>query len=489
VTFTRLPFLILLLVTYGLWVVCRKRYGAKLVVMLAASLVFYGYNQWRLLPLITAYCLVDWGVARWVERSRRPGVALAAGVAFNLGVLAYWKYTPMLLGTLAKVALALELSVAPAAPSSWSIPFGISFYALTGLAYMADVYRGSAPADKNVWRVMLHMTFFPHLMAGPILRPREFLSALQPTRFPERAEAPREALLLLGRGFFKKMVLADRIALAVEPFFLHVASPATNGVWALPYVYLYALQIYFDFSGYTDIARGLGLMFGFRWPENFRLPYLADSVAEFWRRWHITLSAFLRDYLFLPLTGIRRGRLRRYVALGVTMLLGGLWHGASWSFVLWGGLHGVYLVVNRLWSESWLRARLPAPGGPAAWLWRLVSVALTFHCVGLAWCFFRLTALPASLACLRKCVAFDRDKLFAGGSDDLSLWVLLGLYGALAWAAHHCHRSLSPSSLAGPGDPAPMARGLVWGTAVTLLALAALLAPGGETPPFIYFQF
>ena len=157
---------------------------------------------------------------------------------------------------------------------------------------------------------------------------------------PTRPLEPAEGAFLIARGFFKKLVLADSIAVAIDPFFANVSDPSTAGVWALPYIYLYALQIYFDFSGYTDIARGLGLWFGFRWPENFNWPYLATSVQDFWRRWHMTLSRFLRDYLYIPLGGSRGGPLRVAAALMVTMLLGGLWHGASWSFMLWGGLHG-----------------------------------------------------------------------------------------------------------------------------------------------------
>jgi D-alanyl-lipoteichoic acid acyltransferase DltB (MBOAT superfamily) len=487
-TFTKLPFVILCLVTYGLWLLARHDYRAKLAVMLAASLFFYGYNQWRLLFLISAYCLADWAVACWIERSRRPGWPLTLGVGFNLILLAFWKYTPMLLRTIAQVASALDLP-APAGPPPWAVPLGISFYALTGIAYMVDVYRGGIPAERNFWRVTVHLIFFPRLMAGPILRPREFLSALHPDRIPDGPEHPQEAMLLLARGYFKKLVLADRIALAVEPFFLHVGDPATDGVWALPYIYLYAFQIYCDFSGYTDIARGLGLMFGFRWPENFRLPYLAGSVEEFWRRWHITLSTFLRDYLFLPLASVWRRRGWRYVALLATLLLGGLWHGASWSFVLWGGLHGAYLLVNRLWIESSLRERLRARAGAAGRVGHLLSIALTFHCVCLGWCFFRLTALSEGLACLRKWFVFDADKLFVGGSRDLSLWVLLGLYGTLAWLAHQAHGRAWLLGREPQADSAPLARGFAWGTSVTLLLLAVLLAPGGETPPFIYFQF
>jgi D-alanyl-lipoteichoic acid acyltransferase DltB (MBOAT superfamily) len=379
----------------------------------------------------------------------------------------------------------------PVAPNDWTIPFGISFYAFTGIAYLVDVYRRDTPAQTSFWRYTLSAIFFPHLVAGPILRPHDFLTQLGPESMPARAQAPLEALLLLGRGFFKKVVLADHIALVIDPFFTHIAAPATEGVWSLPYVYLYALQIYLDFSAYTDIARGLGLLFGFRWPENFNLPYLADSIQDFWRRWHITLSLFLRDYLYIPLGGNRGGWWRTTRNLMVTMLLGGLWHGASWSFLLWGGLHGAYLVINRWWTTCPL-CPLMSSGRLRKVLWRIACVVLTFHCVCLAWCFFRLTVLTESLVCVGKWFVFDADKMFVGGSDDVSLWVALGLYGATVGVIHQLRGRWSLGELqsaVGRLQGHALARGFLWGFGFTLLLLAVLMSPGGQSPPFIYFQF
>ncbi len=489
-TFTEKPFWILTTITFALWLLCRGNYRARVVLLLTASLVFYGYHYWPLLFLILAYCVVDWTAACWLARSRRPRWGLTLGVAFNLVVLAYWKYTPLLLRTAAQVALALDLPAVPSPPTDWVIPFGISFYAFTGIAYLVDVYRGTTTAETNFWRYTLSALFFPHLVAGPILRPSEFLEKLRPGALPDRPEAPLEALHLLGLGLFKKLVIADRIALAIDPFFVHVGDGSTAGVWALPYAYLYALQIYFDFSGYTDIARGLGLLFGFRWPDNFNRPYLAASIKEFWRRWHMTLSLFLKDYLYVPLGGNRCSRWRTHLNLMLTMLLGGLWHGASWSFMLWGGLHGGYLVLNGLWGETRLAARLRALTGPAGVAWRLTCVALTFHAVCLAWCFFRLSDFGASLICIGKWVVFDADKLFVGGAADLSLWLLLAVYGLAALAMHQCGRWVPAlASLELPLRRAPLTRGLLWGAGAAVLALALLLAPAGEKPPFIYFQF
>jgi D-alanyl-lipoteichoic acid acyltransferase DltB (MBOAT superfamily) len=491
-SFTDTPFLVLVPILLVLWRLCGKNDRARLIVLLTGSLVFYGYHEKWLLALLLAYCVVNWlvgfGIERWRLRPSARRWTLALGVTFNLVVLSYWKYTPLLLTTLARLAFALHLPAVRVPAESWIIPFGISFYAFTGIAYMVDVYRGTTPAEPSFWRYTLSAMFFPHLVAGPILRPEEFLTKLRPGVMPDRPEAPLEALMLLGRGYFKKTVIADRIALAIDPFFQHVAHPSTAGVWSLPYVWLYAVQIYFDFSGYTDIARGLGLLFGYRWPDNFNLPYLAGSVQEFWRRWHITLSLFLRDYLYIPLGGNRGGWWRTTFNLMVTMLLGGLWHGASWSFLLWGGLHGLFLVINRLWGACSLRTRLQALTGPGAWLWRVACVVATFHCVCLAWCFFRLTSFSESLVCVGKWFVFDTDKLLVGGANDASLWLLLAGYGMAALLAHQCGK-MAWQSLREPRRADPLMRGFLWGTAVTLLLLAMILSPGGEKPAFIYFQF
>jgi len=478
-TFTELPFWELTAVVFCLWLAVRHNYRATVGVLLAGSVVFYGYHRWQLLFLILSYCVVDWATALWLERSARPRLVLGMGVSFNLLVLAYWKYTPLLLRTFA---------VSPG-PGDWIIPFGISFYSFTGIAYLVDVYRRVAPAERSLLRYTLSAMFFPHLVAGPILRPDEFLTKLRPEVMPARTDAPLEAVFLLARGFFKKVVLADRLALGADPFFLHVGDVSTAGVWALPYVYFYALQIYFDFSGYTDIARGLGLLFGFRWPDNFDRPYLAASVQAFWRRWHITLSRFLKDYLYVPLGGNRHGGWRTCLNLMITMTLGGLWHGACWSFMIWGGLHGAFLVINRLWASTPLGQRMRELSGLARLLWRLACVTLTFHCVCAAWCFFRLTDFTESLTCIGKCFAFDGDKLFAGASGDLSLWLLLGLYSALGGVMSARGRLPAWDEVLTGRRQAPLARGFLWGFSVTLLVLAVLLSPGGEAPPFIYFQF
>jgi D-alanyl-lipoteichoic acid acyltransferase DltB (MBOAT superfamily) len=482
-TFTEPSFWLLAIVAYVLWLTLQRDYRVRLGAILLCSLVFYGAHRWQLLPLLLAYCLVDWSVARWMERSRRPRPVLWLGIAFNLGVLAYFKYMPLFQNTAASLGLVFHR-----ASADWDIPFGISFYAFTGIAYLVDVYRHVVPAERQLLRYSLSAVFFPHLVAGPILRPQEFLTQLTPESLPEPRAPSMEATFLIARGLFKKLVLADRIALAIDPFLAHVADASTQGVWSLPYIYLYAFQIYFDFSGYTDIARGLGLAFGFRWPENFDRPYLATCIQEFWARWHMTLSRFLKDYLYIPLGGNRRGTLRTNFNLLVTMLLGGLWHGAAWSFMIWGGLHGIFLVIHRLWSRSSLRARLPVAGASGQVV-RMASIALTFNAVCLCWCFFRLTDWSASLACIRHVWEFSSDRMLAGGACDASLWLLLASYALAAWFAGRLPRWFWTLDLAPRLTALPVSRGFIWGFSVALVILALLLSPGGDRPAFIYFQF
>lgn len=469
-SFEQKPFLILFVVVFVGWCVVRRHERGTVALLLGASLLFYAHNHWFLLPILLAYCVSNWFVALRVERSARPRGWLWVGIGFNLLVLCYYKYTPLLVQTF--------VDVPAGAFEKWSIPYGISFYAFTGIAYMVDVYRKTTPAEASFWRYALSACFFPHLVAGPILRPSEFLDKCRPGHLPTEPDAPGEAVWLIARGFFKKLVVADRIGVTIDPFFAHVNDPTTAGAWALPYVWLYALQIYFDFSAYTDMARGIGMLFGYRWPENFDRPYLAASVTDFWRRWHITLSRFLRDYLYIALGGNRRGTFRTYLNLMLTMLLGGLWHGASWAFLVWGGLHGTFLILHRLWAGTAPARWLGAREGLARALWHGFAVALTFHCVCLAWCFFRLTRFADSVACVRKWVECDANKMWSGPWTDPAVWLALALYLVLAWAAGALRR--------GGGG---FAGGAVWGVRFATLALAALLAPVGASAAFIYFQF
>lgn len=487
-SFVDKEFLYFLPIFAAVWYFTRGRYELKIASMLALSLLFYAYHRWWLVLLIGAYCIADWLAALAIERTKRPRLALAAGLTFNLGVLAAWKYTPLAISTINSLT-GWKIPGTEMVSDGWFIPMGISFYGFSGIAYMVDVYRGVVKAEPNLVRFSLFTTFFPHLVAGPILRAKEFLTHLRPGELPEHSEARLEGTFLIARGFFKKLVLADSIAIAIDPFFADVSGAATAGVWSLPYVYLYALQIYFDFSGYTDIARGLGLWFGFRWPDNFNWPYLAVSIQDFWRRWHMTLSRFLRDYLYIPLGGSKHGVSRTLTALMITMLLGGLWHGASWSFMIWGGLHGIFLCINYLWAKTPLRAELERLNGVPAAIWTAACIAVTFHAVCFAWIFFRLSSLNDIENCIRKIFVFDAEKMLVGGSADVPVWVLLIGY-AIATAIAVAVTRMKPLPDAIPQfERQAFVRGAAWGVCAGLLLLTGALQQVGQAPPFIYFQF
>ncbi len=477
--FTEKAFIPFVAVVFVLWAICRTKENARLGVLLGASLFAYGFHQWLLLLLLLTYCVVNWTLALWLAKSSHPGRVLGLGIALNFLGLAFWKYVPMAVQTVLDLAPVFHIQLDIGVPH-WILPWGISFYTFTCIAYLTDVYRHDHPAETSLPRFTLFIAFFPHLVAGPILRGKDFLDALRPGALPSQPLDPLEAVSLLARGAFKKLVLADRIAIAIDPYFAHIADGSVDGVWSLPFVWLYAFQIFFDFSGYTDMARGLGLLFGFRWPENFLAPYLAGSVQEFWKRWHITLSTFLRDYLYVPLGGSRLGPWRTRVNLMATMLLGGLWHGASWSFLVWGGLHGLFLVAHRAWTDTAMGRRCRDLTGSAGLAYRAAAVVVTFHLVCLAWCFFRLTEFHASIACVAKWWPAG-GTLFAGGSADLTIWSLLAFYGVLA--------ALARSRFALPSPGSPSRTGFAWGSAVAMLLLALILSPGGQAPAFIYFQF
>jgi alginate O-acetyltransferase complex protein AlgI len=489
VSFIHRDFLWFLPLVWSAWWLLRGRYKAQIALLLGASLVFYGWGRPAVVGVITMYAVVDWSVGVWLGRTLRRRLALLLGLIFNLAVLCFWKYTPLLLTTLASWCHRPDLAANVAAPGNWIVPMGVSFYSFTGIAYMVDVYRRVAAPEPSLWRVSLFTSFFPHLVAGPILRAREFLTHLTPDQLPQRPEMPTEALGLIARGYFKKLVLADSLGFAVDPFFAQVANPATAGVWSLPYLVLYGWQIYFDFSGYTDIARGLGLAFGFRWPENFRSPYLAASVREFWRRWHMTLSRFMRDYLYIPLGGSRGSVAWSVFTVMTTMALCGFWHGASWTFLLWGAMHGVALLVNRGWQKLELLRRLPSLQIIPDPVRRGAGIATTFTAVCLLWSFFRLTHLSESWACLCKVVHFDPGKAFAGGAADLSVWLLLAVYGVSVLCFAGLRGGISAPAFFAALRARPFTRGLIAGSAVGLLVVSVLLARTGEKMPFIYFQF
>jgi alginate O-acetyltransferase complex protein AlgI len=360
---------------------------AGIMVLAGASLFFYG--AWRpvYLLLLLASIAVNFSLGLRMDDPRRRRIIGTFGVVLNLAVLCYFKYTNFIFDSLNM------LTGVPLPFFNIVLPLGISFFTFQQIAYLVDVMRG-ARVERDLVSYTLFVSFFPHLIAGPLVHHAEMIPQFKRGRTGRSAVLAARGLAIFAAGLFKKVVIADNLAQFVTPVFAHLdAGGGVTMPWAWLATLAYTLQIYFDFSGYSDMAVGLALLFGIRLPVNFRSPYQALSIVEFWRRWHMTLSQFLRDYLYIPLGGNRRGPRLRYVNLMITMLLGGLWHGAGWNFLIWGGLHGAYLCLNHLW-RAWRGVDAPASDVlakelPAKRLAQGLSWAITFFAVVLAWVFFR----------------------------------------------------------------------------------------------------
>jgi alginate O-acetyltransferase complex protein AlgI len=446
---------------------------ARKLHLLVASYAFYAAWNPPLVILIWVSTLVDWFAARGMARASTAAgrrAWLLASLISNFGLLGFFKYAGFLLEGFTSLLTAAGIHYQPP-PLSIVLPVGISFYTFQTLSYTIDVYRGHERPWDSFVDFALFVTFFPQLVAGPIVRAREFHPQLEE---PRRGGAAQFGwgCALIAFGLFEKVVLADGL---FAPIADQVYAKALRAGFAEAWTGTLAFsgQIFCDFAGYSTCAIGVALCLGFNLPDNFRAPYAAVGFSDFWRRWHISLSGWLRDYLYIPLGGNRRGPGRTYVNLMFTMLLGGLWHGASWMFVIWGGLHGVYLAVER---------RLRAAFGEPAWTRvPLASVALalgTYALVCLTWVFFRSRDMASAAHLSRAMLAGAPDSGLLGPLDHA---LVLGLTAAML-AAHWRSRH---STLAAVWERAPRwARVLVLASFLVLLALG-----GGDDRAFIYFQF
>jgi alginate O-acetyltransferase complex protein AlgI len=389
----------LALVVFLYW---RLQWRRQNVMLLVASYIFYGWWDPRFLALIATSTIVDFycahAIARSGRRARRKGL-LIFSLAINLGFLGLFKYFNFFVDSFAATLQALGFHHTPISVVRVLLPPGISFYTFQEVAYIVDVYhRKLEPADSFV-DYALFISLFPHLIAGPIQRPSHLLPQVQA---PRRYDDGRffDGLMLILSGLFRKTVIADNCALLADAAFSGRMGPPDFFNVSIG-AYAFAWQIYGDFSGYSDIARGSAQLLGFHFMVNFRQPYLATSLQSFWRRWHISLSTWLRDYLYIPLGGSRLGEARTYRNLMTTMLLGGLWHGANWTFVVWGGIHGAGLSIERFFRRAlgWQDPSAERASLVSASTW--ISRVVVFHLVCLAWVFFRAPSLGAAFSMLR----------------------------------------------------------------------------------------
>ncbi len=437
--------------------------------LVAASYLFYSAWNPNYLFILFGSSLGNYLLALWIGAlpdGRQRKLLLWLGVAGNLGLLGVFKYFNFFVANFAN--LLTSLGVHANLPFlEVALPVAISFITFHALSYLIDVYRRELKPTKSLVDILLYISFFPHLVAGPIVRAKDFLTQTTQRSEPRNIRLAFAVFLILG-GLFKKVIVANYLSTEyVDGIFQNPTAYSSADLWFA--MYGYALQIYCDFSAYTDIAIGIANLLGYRFPQNFNQPYRALSIQDFWRRWHITLSSWLRDYLYKPLGGSHYGIAWTYFALMVTMLLGGLWHGASWNFVIWGAMHGTALVLERMLGLTGKEGgrRLPPV---IAWL-------LTFHFVCFAWVFFRSQTFDSALDYFRVMFSLESFAL-----TMTPLVALMFVFGALTQiipdrAQERVEAWYDRASL-----------GFKIAVPVIVIWLIAVAAPDG-VPPFIYFQF
>ena len=493
-----------LLVYY--WLGSQHQFRVAIAWLVAASLFFYGWWNPAYLGLIIGSIFFNYSMGVALSGQGRSKALLVVGIATNLALLAYFKYTNFMIDNL-NALFGTRVYV-----QDIILPLAISFFTFQQIAYLVDAYRGET-REYNFMQYTLFVTFFPQLIAGPIVHHREML----PQFSRHITEQINPTNLMAGSviffiGLFKKVMVADNIAQFSTPVFSaveHGMTPTFFEAWGAALAY--TLQLYFDFSGYADMAIGIALMFGIRLPLNFNSPYKATSIIDFWRRWHMTLSRFLRDYIYIPLGGNRKGRFRRHVNLMTTMLLGGLWHGAGWTFVIWGGLHGLYLVINHMWRNLCAKMGM---SGRSTFAGRLLAGSITFLAVVVAWVFFRAESFDGAMAVLNGMaghhgvvlpikyeerwgefamqlkgmgVLFD-DNLFQGNKQlsQTLLWLLA------AWLLPNCQTLMRDYKVT-TDEVTERSRivfkpNAAWLVFIYVLAVVSILNLGGVSE-FLYFQF
>lgn len=456
-----------------IYLLLQRKTTARLLFVSLFSYYFYYKSSGFYFFLLGIVTVSDFLLARWMyrtETSWKRKLIVCCSLCINLGLLCYFKYTNFFYEMLA------PLWHGTYHPLDIFLPVGISFFTFQSLSYTIDVYRKDLKPLSNLLDYVFYVSFFPQLVAGPIVRARDFIPQIRQPLYVS-PEMFGQGVFFIVSGLFKKAVISDYISVNfVERIF---DNPGLySGLENLFGVYGYALQIYCDFSGYSDMAIGIALLLGFRFPINFNSPYKADSVTDFWHRWHISLSTWLRDYLYISLGGNRKGKIRTYLNLFLTMLLGGLWHGASWNFIVWGGLHGVALAVHKYVRSLLGRAKNYRSTG---WK-RFFAVVLTFHFVCFCWIFFRNTTFEGSATMIRQIFTAFHPEL--AGQLFTGYWKVFLLMG-VGYLLHACPDRWQEAC----------SRGMIClplvGQALVLILLVYLVmqVKSSDIQPFIYFQF
>ena len=496
--FNSIDFLIFFLIVVTVYFVIPPK--VKTIWLLAASYYFYMSWNAKYAILIITSTIITYVSGLLIEKVKRAELealrkekylkaVVACSFILNLGILFYFKYINFALNTLGKLLGLLRISVKMPA-FDILLPVGISFYTFQALSYTMDVYRGEIYAEKNFLKYALFVSFFPQLVAGPIERSKNLIRQLSvPGKFD--FDNFREGILLMIWGYFLKIVLADRIALYVDAVY---KDHATYGGWYLIVAtVLFAIQIYCDFGGYSVIAMGAAQVLGIKLMENFDAPYISFSVAQFWRKWHISLTSWFKDYLYIPLGGNRKGKLRKYINIMIVFLVSGLWHGASFSFIIWGGLNGFYQIAAEVLMPARERVRKLLKINTGALWYKLLQGIGTFVLVDLAWVFFRASGAREALSIIRQMITADNFYILLDGSLyncglDLPNFVLMILGIALLGAAD-CLKNKGIRIRDVILRQMYPVRWAVYTFAILAVLVFGIWGPAFDKASFIYFQF
>ena len=471
--FNSLIFIVFCIYFFALWPFLRRNNNTRWIYLVIASFIFYGWWDWRFIFLIIASGLIDFFAGLAMERfTSRRKLFLILSIIGNIGSLAIFKYLNFGINNINW--LLKSFGVDAHIPATHLIlPVGISFYTFQSMSYTIDIYRGHLKPTKNIFHFFAYLSLFPQLVAGPIVRAVDLLPQLE--SYKKVGEKQRwDGLWLIVFGFFKKVVVADTLAITVNAAFTSSTHTVSFCYWWVVMI-MFAFQIYCDFSGYSDIAIGLGKWMGYDFPVNFRNPYISSSFREFWQRWHISLSTWFRDYVYIPLGGSKKGKFYNHATLWITMLVSGLWHGAAWHFILWGAIHSFYLSMERLthWPERLMKLRAG----------RHITTLLVFILTTIAWVFFRAENMAQVMSIFSS--MFNPFAFNFGAIDELvdpeAINVLLVIIGSQIF--FYLGMDQSEWSLSDSKSKRTVEQVLV---AFVILTCVYMRAPSNT---FIYFQF
>jgi alginate O-acetyltransferase complex protein AlgI len=467
--FNSIEFLIFILIFFILWPICRKNNNSRWILIIISSLVFYGWWDWRFLFLIVFSGVLDFFLGLQIARSKEKFIWLLISIVSNLGFLSIFKYSVFFATVLQDFFLLFNVKtdfISAIPEFALILPVGISFYTFKTLSYTIDVYRGKLEPSKNFLHFASFVVLFPELVAGPIIRAKDMLRQLARYRIPNQQEI-WNALKLIVFGFFQKTVIADNLSLFVDSAFEGKSGFDGSIYWWIVMI-AFSFQIYCDFSGYSAIARGIAKLMGYHFKMNFNHPYISRSLREFWTRWHISLSEWFRDYVYIPLGGSRKGLLFGIYALTITMLLSGLWHGANYTYILWAVVHILFLAIERLtkWPKYFKN-------------FSLISTLIIFFQVLIAWVFFRSESVSQATDIFYQMTDFNSlDLSFVAKFSNNLFFLLLGIAIEVVILASQFIKTLRVIRHSN----------LVEITSVTL-AIMSILFLRGEGAQFIYFQF